>query len=73
MILNQSEFYLPAAVTKRAQCTQQDVQTNVGNGFPNAPSRSRRSEKNYQVAEKRGYLGEIELENEGNNEHLRFT
>ena len=73
LILNQSEFYLSAAVTKRDECTQQDVQTNVGNSLPNAPSRLRRSEKNYQVAEKQSYPGEIELENEGNNEHLRFT
>ena len=55
------------------QCTQQDVQTNVGNSLPNAPSRLRRSEKNYQVAEKQSYPGEIKLENEGNNDYLRFT
>ena len=42
----------------------------MGNSLPNAPSHLRRSEKNYQLADKQG---EIELENEGNNEHLRFT
>ena len=73
MILNRSEFYLSAAVTKRYQCTQQDVQTNVGNSLPNAPSRLRRSEKNYQVEEKQSYPGEIKLENKGNNDYLRFT
>ena len=45
----------------------------MGNSLPNAPSHLRRSEKNYQVAEKQSYPGEIELENEGNNERLRFT
>ena len=33
----QSEFCLSAAVTKRYQCTQQDVRKNVGNSLPHAP------------------------------------
>ena len=45
----------------------------MGNSIPNAPSRLRRSEKNYQVAKKQSYPRKIELENKGNNEHLRFT
>ena len=73
MILNKYELYLSAAIAKRHQCTQQDLQTNVGNSIPNAPSRLRRSEKNYQVAKKQSYPRKIELENKGNNEHLRFT
>ena len=73
MILNKYEFYLSAAIAKRYQSTQQDLQTNMGNSIPNAPSRLRRSEKNYQVAKKQSYPRKIELENKGNNEHLRFT
>ena len=38
-MLIQSEFYLPAAVTKRYQCTQQDVRKIVGNSLPQAPPR----------------------------------
>ena len=73
MILNKYEFYLPAAIAKRYQSTQQDLQTNMGNSIPNAPSRLRRSEKNYQVVKKQSYPRKIELENKGNNEHSRFT
>ena len=38
-MLIQSEFYLPAAVTKRYQCTQQDVRKIVRNSLPQAPPR----------------------------------
>ena len=73
LILNKYEFYLSAATAKRYQCTQQYLQTNMGNSIPNAPSRLRRSEKNYQVVKKQSYQRKIELENKGNNEHSRFT
>ena len=67
-MLIQSEFYLPAAVTKRYQCTQQDVRKIVGNSLPQAPPRVRRSEKNRQAPEEGSYPREIELENAGSNE-----
>ena len=63
--------YLSAAVTKRYQCTQQDVQKIVGHNFPHAPSRARcirRTKKNRQVTEEESYPEEIELENKGCNE-----
>ena len=66
-MLIQSEFYLSTAVTKRYQCTQEDVRKIVGNSLPQAPSRVRRSEKNRQAPEEGSYPREIELENEGSN------
>ena len=73
LILIPSEFYLSAAVTKRYQWTQQDVQKFVGNSLQNALSRVRHSEKNRQAAEGGSYTGEFELENGGSNEDWRFT
>ena len=67
-MLIQSESYLSVAVTKRYQCTKQDVRKIVGNSLPQALSRVRRSEKNRQAPEEGSYPREIELENEGNNE-----
>ena len=67
-MLIQPEFYLTAAVTKRYQCTQQDVRKIVGNSLPQAPSSVRRSENNRQAPEEGSYPREIELENEGSNE-----
>ena len=73
LILVQFEFYLYAAVTKRYQCTQQDVRKIVQNSLPNAPSRVRGSEKNGRSVEEESYPGEIELEIVGSNEDWRFT
>ena len=49
LILIQSEFYLPASVTKRYKCTQEDVRKFVGTSLRNAPSHVRRSQKNPQA------------------------
>ena len=70
LILIQSEFYLSAGIIdrKRYQCTQQDVRKIVRTSLPNASSRVRHSEKNFQAADEESYPGEIELENEGRNE-----
>ena len=69
-MLIQSKFCLSAVVTKRYQCTQQDVRKIVGNNRSHAPSRVRRPEKNRQEVEKESYPGEIELENKGINERF---
>ena len=73
LILIQSEFYLLAAVTKRYQWAQQDVQKFLGNNLQNTLSRVRHSEKNRQAAEEGSYPGEIGLENGRSNEDWRST
>lgn len=59
MILVQSEFYLSAVVTKRYQCTQEDVRKLMGNCLQNAPTRARRSQKNPQAIDEERYQVEI--------------
>ena len=64
MILIQSEFHLTAAVTKRYQYTQEDVQKIMENGLRNTPSSVRRSERKRQTVEEESdvsHSGEIEL------------
>ena len=73
LIVIQFEFYLSAKVSKRYQCTQQNVQTIVRNSLPNAPSCERRSEKNHQATEEEVFPGQLELENKESNEDWRFT
>ena len=50
------------------QCTHQYVQKDMGNSFPNPPSRLR-----LQAVEEQSYPGEIDLENKWSNEDWRFT
>ena len=69
LTLKFAELYLPAAVTKTYQCTQQDVQQIMGKSLTNAPRRVKRSEKKFQAAKEESYPGEIELKNKGSNEN----
>ena len=56
------QFYVPVGVTKRYECTQEDVRKIVGTIIRNVPSRVRLSQKNPQVNAKERYQRETELD-----------